>query len=165
MKMSKKTWLNNCIWLLSCLVAFGGLAGCMADADNPGESAIESELPYAKYEIKGQVENIRKEKLSNIQVVVKQLRMTSYNEWLNETDTLYTDRRGEFHYIDEHALAGTKCRVICNDIGKNGTNVVYKTDSINVEMDDATNGEDWYRGEVYREVTIILNEQPAASED
>lgn len=91
MKQSSK-WLRAFNVFLSSILALLGYTSC-------GESSVEYGTPYAKYEIKGKVtDKENKNAVSGARVIVKALNrdlrpLSSYF-----TDTVYTDKEGNYIY-------------------------------------------------------------------
>lgn len=155
MKTMRKQWLQCFNILLSGVLALLGFSACGIE-----ETPCEYGQPHASYEIKGKVINMKKEPVSDIQVIVNGLTTTSYSEWLNSSDTLYTDSKGEFLFRDDYAWPEAKYKIIHRDLRRDtNSGITYKTDSIYVDMPEPSGGSgNWDYGLASKEVTITLKE-------
>lgn len=155
MKTIRKRWLQCFNILLSGALALLGFSACEIE-----ETPCEYGQPHASYEIKGKVINMKKEPVSDIQVIVNGLITTSYSEWLDSSDTLYTDSKGEFLFRDDFAQPKAKYKIIHRDVRTDtNSSITYKTDSIYIDMPEPTGGSgNWNYGSASKEVTITLKE-------
>lgn len=145
----RKQWLTIYNVFLSGILALLGFASCTTTgADEYGQ-------PHARYEIKGKVENASKEKLPDIQIIIKELYPDQNQADYGEVTK--TNSEGEFYYLDEWAWPKSKFRIIWN---KDEKAKAYKPDSIDIDMGDLKNGNgSWYKGEAYKELTITVEEK------
>lgn len=145
MKQSSK-WLRAFNVFLSSILALLGYTSC-------GESSVEYGTLYAKYEIKGKVtDKENKNAVSGARVIVKALNrdlrpLSSYF-----TDTVYTDKEGNYIYQNEDAMS-ENYQVVCEDPSN-----TYQSDSTRIKM-EPEGGEGWYQGSDSRTVDFELDKK------
>jgi len=136
MKNRKRQWLTACNQMLSGVLALMGFASCMG-----GEAPAEYGMPYAKYEIKGKVQNGKKQPLKGMRMVVKENPPAMSSHYSDRKDTVYTESTGEYAFKDEDAWPRMGYRIVCEDPAG-----VYKSDSVDVEMKPEGGKGNWYGG-------------------
>lgn len=151
MSKQKKQWLQFYNRILAGVMALLGFTAC----EETGRE--EYGVPHANFEVKGKVLTPDKKAAPDIQIIMKgSWDKNAKNFESTYGDTLITDQNGEFHYEKEETSTGKySYRVVYRDIKNN----VYKTDSVQVDM-NATGGKgSWHAGSDSKEVIINLEEK------
>lgn len=160
MKKIKDVWLNYCSYILFAAITLLSFS-CAVDTNEDmalGENVQNK--PYAKYTLEGEVVNQKGKAVPNIRIIIGELERREYVEWMFLPNTTYTNDSGEFYYSNENASPPNRLRIIYQDIDRYGNIGIYKTDSLDLNMDNLEGGNGlWYAGEALRKVKIILEEK------
>lgn len=126
-----------------------GFASCIG-----GEAPAEYGMPYAKYEIKGKVQNEKKQPLKGMRMIVKEHPPVASSYYSDRKDTLYTENTGEYAFKKEDAWPRMSYRIVCEDPAG-----VYKADSVDVEMKPEGGKGNWYEGSDSKTVDFELKKK------
>lgn len=141
--------------VLSFLLVLLGFSAC-----DPIDPVDEYGSPYAKFNIKGVVINEDSENneyVKGIKVVVgRSYKKDNGDEFVYNTDSLYTDKNGYFNITTIDFPSSQKFTIKFEDVDGmvNGT-YETKTDVVSFENPSFEGGESWYEGETSKDLGII----------
>ncbi|WP_291528000.1 radical SAM-associated putative lipoprotein [Bacteroides sp. UBA939] len=149
MKKEKKHRLRFCNRILSGGLALLGFSACDRFA------AVEYGMPYCHFEIKGKVQNELQQPVSGARILVKELLDNGEQLNLYHSDTVYTERNGDYQFLDKYAVPDRrKYRIVCEDVTGE-----HKSDSTEIQMEPTGPHDGWFEGEDSKEVNFNLKKK------
>lgn len=133
--------------LCKALLSFIGVAAVATSCD----IVCEYGTPTMDYTVMGKVVNEKKEALQHIKV-----KGLHHDYWDGNLDSTYTSASGEFAITQQRITGfGEKASLVFED--ESG---VYRTDTVDVKLEQVKKGSGWYNGEFAAEdVEIVMKEK------